>query len=279
MAGIDSLRDSAIGESAAQYWEKTIKDMNNVDESFANARDLGQTRLNYTRLTAVGKIANYDKVDIYKTSVSSPRGQLRISLMTSSDNDKVLNLSKYEKYLDKLKQELDPVGYAKEQLEKRKAEEKKNDLEYTAPGMRIEVYTTNRQGKQILVADSAAEEGSDEFIAMTQMLNGEYNVKGRGDYYIKVSRAEDNTSTEEVPYAVQIQMGDTFKQDYVAMEQDSDDTKNKKESKIPLTGTSGNLSAVNALQIQASRYQATAQMLADGYMNLANLIYKKNSKF
>ncbi len=27
MAGIDSLKDSAIGESAAKYWEKTIKDM------------------------------------------------------------------------------------------------------------------------------------------------------------------------------------------------------------------------------------------------------------
>lgn len=31
--------------SSLGYWEKTVTDVNNVDESFANARDLGYTRL------------------------------------------------------------------------------------------------------------------------------------------------------------------------------------------------------------------------------------------
>lgn len=30
-----------LGESSAKTWEKTLTDMNNVDETFANARDLG----------------------------------------------------------------------------------------------------------------------------------------------------------------------------------------------------------------------------------------------
>ena len=32
------------------------------------------------------------------------------------------------------------------------------------------------------------------------------------------------------------------------------------------------LSSVNALQIQASKYEATAQMLQVGYLNMANIL-------
>lgn len=278
MSSIDSLKNSALGDATSKYYEKTVTDMNNVDESFANARDLGHTRLNYSRLTAIGKLANFDKVDIYKTTVISNRGKLSISLMSASDDEKVLDLSKYESYLDELKKEFDPEGYAKEQEAKKAEEAKKKSLEYTAPGLRLEVYGTDRLGRQVLIGDSAADEDSDEYKAITQILSGEYEAS-KGAYYLKVSRTEDNTSTDEVPYALQIKLGDAFKYDYVAMEQESDDTKNKTESKIPLTAdSSGNLSSVNALQIQATRYQATAQMLQVGYQNMA-AIYNKNSKF
>lgn len=110
------------------------------------------------------------------------------------------------------------------------------------------------------------------------MLTGEYEAS-KGTYYIKISRDETVDSDEEMPYALQIKMGDTFKHDYVAIEQPSEDTNNGKESKIPLTTSSGgSLSAVNALQIQASRYQATAQMLQVGYQNMAS-IYSKTINF
>ncbi len=278
MSSIDSLKESALGETSAKYWEKAVTDMNNIDETFANARDLGQLRLNYSRLTVVGKIASFDSIDIYKTSVLSKRGKLSLSLMTASDKDKVLDLSKYETALNELKQQFDPVGYAEEQAAKRAEEAEKKTLEYTAPGMRIEVYTTNRQGKQILVADSAAEKGSKEYEAAVQMLSGEY-AANRGDYYIKVSKDDSNATKDEVSYAMQIKMGTTYKHDYVAIEKDSEDTKNKKESKIPLTTNgSGTLSSANALAIQASRYEATANMLVAGYQNMAS-IYNKNNKF
>ena len=61
-------------------------------------------------------------------------------------------------------------------------------------------------------------------------------------------------------------------------EQVSEDTKNKKKSTVPMTNVGGTLSAVNALQIQAQRYQTAAQMLQVGYMNMAD-IYNNNSKF
>lgn len=263
--------------SSAKYWEKKITDVNNVDEIFANARDLGYTRLNYSRLSAVGKLAKFDKVDIYKTQVQS-NGKLAISLRDSSgENDKVLNLSKYDAALDALRKQTDPEGYAKEQEEKRLAEAEKNSLELTAPGMKMEVYMT-KGGKQVLIGDSSAEKGTKTRDNLEKMLTGEYSAT-KGDYFIKVSRDDSVEKNEEIPYAVQVTMGKTFKHDYAALEQISSDTKNKKESLIPSTADSaGSLSSVNALQIQAARYQATAQMLQIGYMNMAD-IYSKNSKF
>ena len=273
MSSIDSLKSSALDGSSAKAWEKTVTDMNDIDETFANARDLGQTRLNYSRITAVGELSKFDTVDIYKTTVVSQRGKLALSLRNSKGDDKVLDLSKYETYLDDLKKQLDPEGYAKEQEEKLKAEAEMGLLETTAPGMKLEVYFTDKYGRQQLIADSSADKDSKEYQNMSALLKGEY-AADQGDYYIKISRDEDTPASEEMSYAVQVSMGSGFKHDYVAIEQKSEDTQNETTSKIPLTtstGASGSLSAVNALQIQATRYQATAQMLQVGYLNMADI--------
>ncbi len=267
-----------LGESSAKTWEKTLTDMNNVDETFANARDLGYTRLNYSRITAIGKLSKYyDSVDIYKTQVQSD-GKLGVSLRDGTEDENVLDLSKYEEALDQLKQQTDPEGYEKEQAEK-KAKEEENLLALTAEKLNIQVYMT-KGGKQVLIGDSTAEKGTKARETMDQILKGEYRAK-KGDYYFKITRNEDTTTkNEEISYAMQITMGDHFKHDYVMTEKISEDSTNKKESRVPLTQTSsgGSLSAVNALEIQATRYQATAQMLQVGYLNMAD-IYSKNSKY
>ena len=276
MSSIDSLKSSALDGSNAKAWEKYVTDMNDIDETFANARDLGHTRLNYSRITAVGTLAQYDTVDIYKTTVDSQRGKIALSMRNTKGDDKVLDLSKYETYLNELKKQNDPEGYAKEQEEKLKAEAEKGLLGTTAPGMRIEVYYEDKYGRQQLVADSGAEKDSKEYEAMSSLLKGEYEG-AQGVYYIKVSRDEEVSTSEEISYALQISMGEGFSNDYVAIEQSSEDTKNKTTSKLPsTTSASGTLSSVNALEIQATRYQATAQMLQIGYLNMAN-IYNRNS--
>lgn len=82
---------------------KQVKDVNDVDEKFSNSRDLGYLRLNYSRLTAVGSLAKYDKEDNYKVTVQS-NGKLSISIRNASaEDEKVLDLSKYEEALDELK--------------------------------------------------------------------------------------------------------------------------------------------------------------------------------
>jgi len=73
-------------------------------------------------------------------------------------------------------------------------------------------------------------------------------------------------------------MGSGFKHDYVAIESRSEDTKNKETSRIALASTNGGISGVNALQVQATRYQATAQMLQVGYQNMANIYNYYNNK-
>ncbi len=267
----------AMANRTPQTWEKTLTDMNNVDESFSNARDLGYIRLNYARVTAVAKLAeSYDSEDNYKVQVQS-NGKLAISLRDGGENETVLDLSKYEEALNALKQQLDPEGYQKEQEEKKKQEEE-NLLSLTAEKLNIQVYMT-KGNKQVLIGDSTAELGSKEREAIDAMLSGEYKAE-KGDYYFKITRNEDTAErNEEISYALQVSMGANFKHDYVMKEQESEDTQNKTESKIPLTTSStGSLSSVNALEIQATKYQATAQMLEVGYLNMAN-IYNKNSKF
>lgn len=268
---MSSISGTSSGtENGSKYWEKTITDVNNIDETLKNARDLGYTRLNYSRLSAVGKLSKFDKTDIYKTQVQS-NGKLAITLRNSSgDDENVLDLSKYDKALEELRKQTDPEGYAKEQEEKKKAEAEKNPLELTAPGMQMQVYTI-KNGREVLVADSTAEKDSKEYENMSKILTGEYKAT-KGEYYVKVSRTDETDKNEEIPYALQITMGKTYKHDYAAIEQPSSDTKNKKESIVPtVSDSTGVLSSANAMQIQAARYQSTAQMLSVGYLNMANV--------
>ena len=274
-----SISGSSNVKDGIAYWEKQVQDISDVDEKFANARDLGYLRLNYSRLTAVGSLANFDKEDNYKVTVQS-NGKLSISIRNASaDDEKVLDLSEYEKALDELKKQTDPEGWEKEQEEKKLKEAEQNLIEVTAPGMQMQVYMI-KNGKEVLVADSSAEKGEDLRENLDAMLKGEYKAT-KGTYYVKISRDDTIDKDEDVKYALQLNVGGKYKHDYVLTEGVSDDTKNKKYTRVPsmsdYSGT-GTLSAVNALQIQATRYQATAQMLQVGYLNMAN-IYNRNSGY
>lgn len=263
-------------ENGVYGWEKTVKDVNNIDETFANARDLGYTRLNHARVTAVGKLGKYDSKDIYSIQVQS-NGKLSIALRnTNAEEEKVLDLSKYEEKLDEIKKMLDPEGWQAEQDKKQKELEETDLLDTTAKGMTLKVYTV-KNGRQVLLADSTAEKGSKEREVLEEILKGDYRAKA-GNYYIEVGTQDGYEFDEDPAYAMQIMQGTTFKHDYVLTETVSDDTKNKKISTVPSeTTSSGRLSAGNAMLIQAQRYQSTAQMLAVGYLNMASIKNKQNA--
>lgn len=262
-------------ENGISSWEKTVQDVNDIDEKFSTARDMGYTRLNYARVTTIGSLAEYDSVDYYKIQVQS-NGKLSISLRGTQgdEEEKVLDLSEYEEKLNELKKLTDPEGWAKEQEEKKAAEANQKLLELTAKGFQLQVYTV-KNGKEVLVGDSEAEKGSKTYEAMKEILSGDYRAK-KGTYYIKVSRDDTVDNKEEMPYALQIMQGDSYKHDYVMKEQVSEDTTNKKNTNVPTSSTDGALSGANAMMIQAARYQTTAQMLEVGYQNLAS-IYSSGS--
>ena len=144
-----SISGTSNVKDGIAYWEKQVKDVNDVDEKFSNSRDLGYLRLNYSRLTAVGSLAKYDKEDNYKVTVQS-NGKLSISIRNASaEDEKVLDLSKYEEALDELKKQTDPEGWAKEQEEKKQKEAEQNLIEVTAPGMQMQVYMV-KNGREVL---------------------------------------------------------------------------------------------------------------------------------
>ena len=60
-------------------WDKSVTDVNNVDENFANARDLGYSRLNRTRISVIGRLGKYDSSDMYRVQVQS-NGKLFVNI-------------------------------------------------------------------------------------------------------------------------------------------------------------------------------------------------------
>ncbi len=264
---------SNVDENGVAGWEKSVTDVNNIDESFANTRDLGYTRLNYSRITTIAQLGEYNERDIYKVQVQS-NGKLSISLRNEGVEENVLDLSEYEQYLDELKQQLDPEGYAEEQAAQKAEQEDLDLLETTAPGMTLKVYMV-KNGKEVLIADSTAEKDSEEYQNMSAILSGDYRAT-KGNYYIEVGKTEDADPKADHPYAMQILQGTTYKHDYVMTQSDSADTTNKEISTTQdtslnsTTGTSA-ISAAYAAQIQAVRDEGAANLLASGASNLSSL--------
>ena len=270
-------------------WDKSVADVNNIDETFPNARDLGYSRLNKTRISVIGRLGQYDSKDIYRVQVQS-NGKLFINIRNGDSVEADSARQKaYEAKLNELKDTLAGLGIQQEgddtpkkiepetPLEKARAEVAKMKeerakanaglLDELAPGMNIKVY--KRQGnKTVLVGDSTADKSSKEYEAMKSMLSGTYRAK-KGDFFIEVGA--DDAIKEEKPYVMQIKQGTKYVHDYLVTEGNSEDTKNKTISLTSTTSSSEQISAAYAAQIQAQSYSATATMMSDAYTNMSSI--------
>lgn len=273
-------------------WDKSVVDINNIDENFANARDLGYSRLNNTRVSVIGHLGKYDDKDLYKIQVQS-NGKIFLNLRTGSDEtEKVLDLSKYEARLEEIKQqnaalgieeeknELNiiktPVDIVKEELAKKKAEREKANaglLDDLAPGMSLKVYM-QKGNRTVCIGDSTADKNSKEYSTMKAIMSGEYKAK-KGMYFIEVG--SESNLRDEVPYVMQLKQGDKYINDYLVTEANSEDTKKEQISTTSSTSSSEQLSAAYAAQIQATKYEATTNMMVNAYTNLASIRNKQNS--
>lgn len=274
-------------------WDKSVTDVNNIDESFANARDLGYSRLNNTRISVIGRLGKYDSRDLYRVQVQS-NGKLFINIRNGDSVEAENSRQKaYEAKLNELKNTLADMGIKQEDdtpktpepqtpLEKARAavakmkEERAKAnaglLDELAPGMTIKVY--KQQGnKTVLVGDSTADKSSKEYTTMQSLLEGNYRAK-KGNFYIEVGANE--TLKEEKPYVMQIKQGSKYVNDYLVKEANSEDSKNKTISLTASTSSSEQLSSAYAAQIQAQRYETTATMLSTSYSKLASIRNKSS---
>lgn len=286
LASVSNKVDGVAG------WDKAVVDVNNVDETFSNARDLGYSRLNNTRISVIGRLGKYDDKDMYKVQVQS-NGKLFLNLRAgdSKENEKVLDLSKYDEKLAEIKSQnaalgikeddplanipKTPLDKAKAELAKIKEEREKANaglLDDIAKGMTVKVYT-QKGNRTVCIGDSTASKTSKEYANMKAILSGDYKAK-KGMYYIEVS-SEDKLR-EEMPYVMQLKQGSKYVNDYLVTESNSQDTEKKTISLTSSTSSSEQISSGYAAQIQAQKYQATTTMLVDAYKNMSSIKNKKS---
>lgn len=273
-------------------WDKSVVDINNIDESFANARDLGYSRLNNTRISVIGRLGKYDDRDLYKVQVQS-NGKIFLNLRSGSEEkEKVLDLSKHEARLEEIKRQNEllgiknqkdelkiiktPVDEVKEKLAKLKEEREKANaglLDELAPGMTMKVYM-QKGNRTVCIGDTSADKNSKEYANMKAIMSGEYKAK-KGLYFIEVG-TEDGLR-KELPYVMQLKQGNKYVNDYLVTEANSEDTKKETISTTSSTSSSEQLSAAYVAQIQAARYEATTTMMVNAYTNLASIRNKQDS--
>jgi len=273
-------------------WDKAVVDVNNVDESFANARDLGYSRLNNTRISVIGRLGKYDNKDTYHVQVLS-NGKMMVNIRSEEKSDKVLDLSAHELKLAEIKLQNAAMGIKDEEdlidttpktpleiaqakvkeIKEARNKESENLLHDAAEGMSIKVYMQKGR-KTVLIGDSDAAKDSKEYTAMKEMLSGEYRAK-KGNYYIEIGSTE--TLSEEKPYIMQIKQGKKYVNDYLVQEAKSPDSRNETISLTSSTSSSEQISSAYAAQIQAQKYQATASMMSDAYTNFSSMTTKKTA--
>lgn len=246
---------SSVSDTTTSYvkaWDKTSVDI--YDESISNARDIGQIRLNYSRLSLVTTLSKNEREDWFKFNVVS-RGNLRLSAVNlSASSDKADETDKTT---------------ATDALEDAKNDYQAAIDSFKGKGLRVEVYTY-KNNRQTLVATND-ESQSKQYEAFEQMMRGEYKIPASagGWYYIHVTTEDGNPVDDDTLYALQLQMGDTYQHDYLTQEQSIDHT-NVTDSDIAMAKVEEALSnATTSSSILSG--QSASSMLSAGYTNMATI--------
>lgn len=249
----NTLTNTATGIG---YWEKTVRDTTVDDISIA--KDIGHVRLNYSRLNVIGALSKGDKEDWYKFNVIS-QGNMRLSVRTASTGEEA-NESLSED------QELEDIS---------------NELR--AKNMKFEVYRYEG-GRLKLFASNEAKEGTKEYDRFEGLINGELRMKNadKGNYFIKLSRLDGKASDTEEPYALQVQMGDTRKHDYMTIEAAAK-SYTAKSTDSDYTGPDSSLVGIGNIKSSTMTalmmaQQSAASLLETGAKNLLTIRGEQNLK-
>lgn len=235
-------------------WEKTTTDT--YADTIRTARDMGQARLNYSRLNMITTLSENETEDWFSFTVTS-RGKLRLT---------AVNLSAANK--DKEKDETT----ATDELDAAASNFEKAIEQFKGQGLKVEVYqyVSNRQ---TLIATNEEGKG-DQTEAFEQLMRGEYKVNKAGTFYIHVTTKDGKPVSEDTLYALQVQLGDKYKHDYITQEQSIDHTQ-MTEGDIALAKAEAAAGSVMASGSVLAA-QGACDILSAGYTNLATLRASKD---
>lgn len=235
-------------------WEKTTTDT--YADTIRTARDMGQARLNYSRLNMITTLSENEKEDWFSFTVTS-RGKLRLT---------AVNLSAAN--TDKEKDETT----ATDELDAAASNFEKAIEQFKGQGLKVEVYqyVSNRQ---TLIATNEEGKG-DQTEAFEQLMRGEYKVNKAGTFYIHVTTKDGEPVSEDTLYALQVQLGDKYKHDYITQEQSIDHTQ-MTEGDIALAKAEAAAGSVMASGSVLAA-QGACDILSAGYTNLATLRASKD---
>ena len=249
------MTTKVLGAAAAQTniksWEKTSIDT--YTDSIRNARDMGQARLNYSRLNMVTTLSKNETEDWFSFTTTS-RGKLRLTAINISAAQK-----ENEKDLSKTT--------ATDELEEAASNYEKAIEQFRGQDLKVEVYqyVNNRQ---TLVATNEEGKGK-QTEAFEQMMRGQFDVAKKGTFYVHVTTKDGKPVSEDTLYALQVQLGDKYQHDYITQEQSIDHTKVTK-SDIALAKAQEAIGSATA-NSKVLAGQSAANLLAAGYTNMATL--------
>ncbi len=232
-------------------WQKTS--MDTYADSIRNARDMGQARLNHSRLNMITTLSEKETEDWFSFTATS-RGKLRLT---------AINISAAQK---ENKKDLSKTT-ASDELEEAANNYEKAIEQFRGQDLKVEVYqyVNNRQ---TLVATNEEGKGK-QTEAFEQMMRGQFDVAKKGTFYVHVTTKDGKPVSEDTLYALQVQLGDKYTNDYVTQEQSIDHTKVTKGDIALAKAQDALSSATVSGSVLAA--QGASDLLSAGYTNMATL--------
>ncbi len=256
-----TVLNAASTSTNIKSFEKSTSDL--YGDTIRSARDIGQARLNYSRLNMITTLSEKETDDWFSFKVTS-RGKLRLTAVnvTAVQDEKKTTDSK--------------ESSASDELENAVSDYEKAIERFKGQGLKVEVYQYV-QNRQTLVATNEEGQGK-KTEAFEQLMRGEYKVQKAGTYYIHVTTKDGKPVDRDTLYALQVQLGDKYTHDYITKETAVDHTKateaELRQAKAESESSYSGSSFVNGKTLAA---QGAANLLATGYTNMATMNKNRSS--
>lgn len=238
--------------SRVKAFEKTSSDVYN--DTIMNARDIGQLRKNYTRLSLITTLSENEKEDWFSFT-SFSKGKARLSAVNLSDSAEKQDDKKTDKT-------------ATDALEDAKNNYEEAIKNFQGKNMRVELYAYVSNRQTLLASND--ESNKKAYENFKNFMRGEFEL-GKGTYYIHVTTEDGSRVDKDTLYALQLQMGNTYEQDYLTKET-AVSHKGMTDGDLAYQAASEEAAAGNsALSGSLLAAQGAASILENGYTNLVNI--------